>query len=68
MLYKWVYSGVIARGSREDNIVFVVLYAYLMFILAACLSENFNVAFLKNLIAVLFLISLLRLAISRRPN
>lgn len=63
MLYRRVYSGLMANNKEANNILYVVLYAYLMFALANLLSENFGFAFLKNMIVVLAVILFLRIFI-----
>jgi oligosaccharide repeat unit polymerase len=68
ILYRRVYSGMMTNNKEANNILYVVLYAYLMFALANLLSENFGFAFLKNMVMVLSVILLLRFLIGRgRP-
>ena len=64
--YRAVYGCVVDSDARYGNIVGTVLYSYLTFILSALLSENFGIAFIKNMIAVFALVVALKIFIKDR--
>jgi hypothetical protein len=64
-IYRSVYNCVIESDGRFGNIVATVLYSYLIFSLSALLSENFDIAFLKNMVAVSVFIFILKILINK---
>jgi hypothetical protein len=62
-LFKCIYSCVVDDEAGSANIVATVLYCYLIFLLSSLLSENFDIAFIKNMIAVSAFIFMLRILI-----
>ncbi|HEY2463011.1 MAG TPA: hypothetical protein VGI32_03040 [Steroidobacteraceae bacterium] len=64
-LFRCIYVCVVDDDERSGNIVATVLYCYLIFLLSSLLSENFDIAFVKNMAAVAGFIFILRILIYR---
>ena len=61
--FRCIYGCVVDDDVRSGNIAATVLYCYLIFLLSSLLSENFDIAFVKNMIAVSAFIFMLRILI-----
>jgi oligosaccharide repeat unit polymerase len=64
--YRSAYKNIFV--DRDNNILAIVLYSYLVFSLTGVLSENFGMGFIKNLIALFFEIYLLRFLITKKTS
>lgn len=63
--YRCIYSRVVDLDDKTGNILATILYSYLIFLLSSLLSENFNIAFLKNMIAVFAFLFVLKIVIDK---
>lgn len=64
-LYRSVYDCAVHSDRASGNIVATILYCYLILILSGLLSENFDIAFIKNMTAVAAIIILLKTLINK---
>jgi len=62
-IYRSVYDCVVDSEGSSGNLVATVLYCYLMLMLSTLLSENFDIAFVKNMTAVCAIILLMKMLI-----
>jgi hypothetical protein len=58
--YKSVYKCVQMADRATDNIIAKVFYSYLIFVTLSVLSENFGIAFVKNMVAIFAQILILK--------
>jgi hypothetical protein len=67
-LYRAIYDCVVRLSIGSGNIVATVLYSYMILIMSGVLSENFDIAFIKNMIAVSAILLTLKIFIKKRTG